>query len=147
MQIERSSLVAKADFILTYPNRIDEYLALKQLAITDKYISFVYENFRFQAQPSHNFQKINNRWEKRTLYDIIDLLGEKREQLNVLMTQKIRALKDKTINCSNSDFLKQVENCFVLTEQGIDFCFESSESNSQLVIVSFTWAELKPFLK
>ena len=147
MQIERSSLVAKADFILTYPNRIDEYLTLKQLAITDKSISFVYENFRFQAQPSHNFQKINNRWEKRTLYDIIDLLGEKREQLNGLMTQKIRALKDKTINCSNSDFLKQVENCFVLTEQGIDFCFESSESNSQLVIVSFTWDELRPFLK
>ena len=147
MQIERSPFVAKADFIKTYSKEINTYLYLEQLVITDKFISFAYQDFGFRLKNSHNFQKINNRWEKRTLYDIIDLLGEKREQLNGLMAQKIRALKDKTINCSNSDFLKQVENCFVLTEQGIDFCFESSESNSQLVIVSFTWAELKPFLK
>jgi hypothetical protein len=144
MKIERSSLVAKASFILTYPDTDYNNLTLKKLAVTDKYISVIYENFRFQAEPSHNFQKINNRWEKKTLYDIIDLRGEKREQLNSLMTQKIRALKDKTINCSNgTDFLKQVENCFVLTEQGIDFCFESSDYNSQLVIVSFPWDELK----
>lgn len=147
MQIERSPFVAKADFIKTYSKEINTYLNIEQLAVTDKFISFAYKGFRFNLEPSHNFQKINNRWEKRTLYDFIDLRDKKREQLNGLMTQKIRALKDVTINCSNSDFLKQVENRFILTEQGIDFCFESAESNSQLVIVSFTWDELKPFLK
>ena len=150
MKIERSPLVAKADFIKTYGRGVNTTdLNLKHLAVTDKYISFVYQGFRFNLLgKSRNFQKINNRWEKRTLYDIIDLRGEKREQLNSLMTQKIRALKDKAINCSNSDFLKQVDNRFVLTEQGIDFCFESADGfGNDLVIVSFTWAELKPFLK
>ncbi|MBL7813543.1 MAG: WG repeat-containing protein [Saprospiraceae bacterium] len=144
MRIERNSLVAKAQFVETYSNASFPYLSLNKLSITDKFISFIYQGFRLEFGQSYNFQKVNNRWEKRTLYDIIDLRGTKQARFNSLMTQKIRAMKDITINCSEgTDFLKQVENRFILTEKGIDFCFESADWSSQLVVVSFTWEELK----
>ena len=57
-------------------------------------------------------------------------------------------LKDAQIDCSNtSAFITTVENRYMLTKEGIDFCFNSTENRGEFVIISFTWAELKPFLK
>jgi hypothetical protein len=79
---------------------------------------------------------------------LLDIQGAKRWQMNDLVTQKVKALRDATIDCSNvSAFITQVENQWMLTKEGVDFCFHSSESYQKFEVISVSWAELKPFLK
>jgi folate-binding Fe-S cluster repair protein YgfZ len=80
--------------------------------------------------------------------DLLQIQGEKRWKFNELLTRKIKALKDEEIDCSNtSAFVAQVENRFMLTKTGVDFCFDSQKQGRQFAIISLTWAELEGFLK
>ena len=98
---------------------------------------------------AYNFKRKGGRWEELKFNDLLNLQGEKYLLFNDFLTRKIKALKDVSIDCSNSStFLKQVENRLMMTEKGIDFCFDSTNGlGSGLVIVSFTWDELKSYLK
>jgi hypothetical protein len=97
----------------------------------------------------YNFYRQNNRWEELKINDLLQIQGEKRWQMNDLITQKIKNLKDQQIDCSNAAaFISTAETRWLLTKDGIDFCFDSTVSSSgNFVIISFTWAELQPFLK
>jgi WG containing repeat len=95
-----------------------------------------------------NFHYKNNRWNEVTINDVLMIQGEKRWLFNDLLTRKVKALKDEEIDCSNaSAFIAQVENRFMLKKEGIDFCFQSNKNGDDFVVVSFSWAELQPYLK
>jgi hypothetical protein len=123
----------------------------RNIAITNNSIAFTlskYEHSFNEGNHFYNFYRRNNRWEELKINDLLNIQGEKRGQLNEQLIKKIKALKEGEIDCSNtSAFITTVENRFLLTKKGIDFCFDSLNYNSDLVIVSFTWAELAPFLK
>jgi WG containing repeat len=96
----------------------------------------------------YNFYRKNGRWEELNINDLLNIQGDKRWQINDLITKKVKALKDQEIDCSNTAaFITTVENRWMFTKTGIDFCFDSTKSGSGLVVIAFTWAELTPFLK
>jgi hypothetical protein len=96
----------------------------------------------------YNFYRRNNRWEDIQINELLQIQGEKRWEMNDLITKKVKALKNQQIDCSNaSAFITTVENRWMLTKEGIDFCFDSSDGGREFVIISFTWTELAPFLK
>ena len=127
-------------------------LELKQYWITDNILSFGWGRYHQQIVDFYNFKKENGRWVEKKITDILDLSSNNRLIINGLMVQKIRLLKDKFIDCSDTaSFLTQLENQFLLTETGIDFSFvlylPEGFPNYELVSLSFTWGELTPFLK
>jgi hypothetical protein len=96
----------------------------------------------------HNFYRKNNRWEDLNINDLLQIQGEKRWLINDLITRKVKALKDVEIDCSDAAaFITKAENQWMLTSEGVDFCFENQKDSRELVVVSLTWAELSPFLK
>jgi hypothetical protein len=113
---------------------------------SDKTLSFALNKYGYgYYTPSfYNFYYKNNRWNELTINDLLSIEGEKQVQLNDLLIQKVKALKDVEIDCSNTaNFVGQVKNQFMLTKEGINFHFNQNDK----AIVSFTWAELQPFLK
>ncbi|MBL7816773.1 MAG: WG repeat-containing protein [Saprospiraceae bacterium] len=149
MKIERTYLNADASFVHYLGSEQTENLyILKRISIFDKHISFAVIT-NYLGTDFINFKLENGRWTEKNLYQILDLQADKRWALNDLLTQKIRALKDKTIDCSNSSaFITQVEKRFNLTENGIDFCFEQENAyDGSFVVISLTWAELAPFVR
>jgi WG containing repeat len=100
------------------------------------------------ARIFHNFYRRNNHWDAIEINELLDIKGEKRQRINALISQKIGLLKNVEIDCSDaSNFIGQVEKHFLLTKEGIDFCFFSQKNDTKLVAISFTWGELSPFLK
>jgi hypothetical protein len=96
----------------------------------------------------YSFYRRNNRWEDLQINDLLNIQGEKRWLMNDLITKKVKALKDQQIDCSNaSAFITTVENRFMLTKEGVNFYFNSTSGGETFVVISFTWAELSPFLK
>jgi hypothetical protein len=109
-----------------------------------------WENLRSYSNQTvfYNFYRTNNRWAELKVNDLLNIQGDNRWKMNDLITKKVKALKDKQIDCSNAEaFIKTVEDRWQLTREGINFCFESSDESYKFVVVSFTWAELSPFLK
>jgi hypothetical protein len=148
LQIPRNYSSVDGNFVQYDRKATYQFLQLKRLAITDKTIAFTWTDSDGTDTKYFNFKKQNDRWTEKNLYDILDLQGEKRWALNDLLNKKIKALKDVSIDCSNSGaFIKQAEEAFLLTEKGIDFCFVSDDYENNLVVIPFDWAELKPFLK
>jgi WG containing repeat len=127
----------------------NEFNTLTRVSIGDSTIAFGWVTLSADNFVTHNFKRRNGRWEELKINDLLNIRGEKYLLFNDYLTRKIKALKDASIDCSNSNsFLKQVENRFMLTDKGIDFCFESTDGlGGGLVVVSFTWDELKAYLK
>ena len=123
----------------------------KLITVADSTIAFVLIQEQYSSDRDfrfYNFYRRNNRWEELKINDLLQIQGEKRWLMNDLITKKVKALKDQQIDCSNaSAFITTVENRFMLTKDGIDFCFDSTENSREFVVISFTWAELSPFLK
>jgi hypothetical protein len=144
----------QSDFMLSSNS---QKLILKQVQVTDKTIAFVLGRNPFEVSMEqygsalhlfHNYYFKNNCWNDLQINDLLQIQGEKRWQFNELLTRKIKAMKDEEIDCSNaSAFITQVENRFMLTKDGVDFCFDSKKDSGGFAIVSFTWAELEGFLK
>jgi hypothetical protein len=124
---------------------------IQRISVADSTIGFVFRDNNYDEgnhQFFYNFYRRNARWEELKINDLLNIQGEKRGLFNEFLSQKIKALKDVSIDCSNSSsFISQVENRFLLTQKGVDFCFESAESENDFVIVSFSWNDLKPYLK
>ena len=138
--ITRASSQITASFF-SKDTRISRSSTIAFVLIQEQYSSD--RDFRF-----YNFYRRNNRWEELKINDLLQIQGEKRWLMNDLITKKVKALKDQQIDCSNaSAFITTVENRFMLTKDGIDFCFDSTENSREFVVISFTWAELSPFLK
>ena len=118
---------------------------------SEKSVSFILGKFAEYYQDNYlfsNFYRKDNRWNELKINDLLFLQGEKRGQFNDFLIQKVRALQDADIDCSNTlAFVSTVENRFLLTNDGVDFHFSSHKDHRDFVIVSFTWAELQPFLK
>jgi hypothetical protein len=94
----------------------------------------------------NNYQLENNIWKNKPLSDILVLNEPNRAAVNQLLMNKIGALKNQAIDCSNpAAYLKTVENCFHLLPEGLNFFFK--DRYTQKVPILLTWAELKPFLK
>jgi hypothetical protein len=157
VSIARISSRASAEF-LSYDSDNDGEIEYKhkKVIVEDKTISFILEKEgrRYNNAPIfYNFYQRNNRWEELEINDLLQIQGEKRWQMNDLITKKVKALKDQQIDCSNVEaFIKTVENRWMLTKSGIDFCFDSTGDNGvfdggNFVVVSLTWSELAPFLK
>ncbi len=127
------------------------YTQPRRIKVADSTMAFVLKHYHASYSgylKFYNFYRKNNRWEELNINDLLQVQGEKRWLLNDLMTKKIKALKDQEIDCSNaSAFITTVENRFMLTKTGVDFCFDSTKGGRDFVVVSFTWAELTPFLK
>jgi hypothetical protein len=141
-----------SDVFFSFQNYPKDYQNTpKRICVTARTIAFVMSSpsSYYQLNSSfYNFYRRNNRWEELKINDLLQIQGDKRWQINDLISQKVKALKDKEIDCSNTAaFITKVENRFMLTEKGIDFCFNSTDYNGGFVIVSFTWEELSPFLK
>jgi hypothetical protein len=127
-----------------------------RLIATEKTVAFTLSKKRSYGSERfafYNFYKKNNLWQELKINDLLSIRGEKHAQLNGLLIQKIKALHDAEIDCRDTSiFLETVENRFLLTKDGLDFHFDSQKSDrysddTKFVIVSFTWAELQPFLK
>ena len=113
---------------------------------SEKTFSFALSKYGYRAySPTFfNFYYKNNRWNELIFNDVLSIEGEKRGQLNDLLIQKVKALKDTEIDCSNTaNFVGQVKEQFMLTKEGINFHFNSNNK----AVVAFMWAELQPFLK
>jgi hypothetical protein len=125
----------------------------ERIVASEKTVSFVLSNrngvyYGASRYGFHNFYKKDNRWNELTINDLLFVQGEKRVLLNDLLIQKVRALKGVDIDCSNTaGFIDAVENRFILTPEGVDFNFWVEKGRDTFVPVSFTWAELQPFLK
>jgi hypothetical protein len=121
------------------------------LSVNDKTLSFILTMPNHDDRTEfyfHNFHRSKDRWEALKINDLLIIQGEKRGQFNDLITKKVKALENAQIDCSNtSAFVTTVENRFLLTKEGIDFHFDYTGGMEQLVKISFTWAELTPFLK
>ncbi len=154
VKIQRADIKRNAEFVrFKYNGNSDEYLSPKRVVVSDTTIAFALtesKEYSFEGKYKarfYNFYRFNNRWEELQINDLLKIQGDKRWEMNDLITKKVKALKDEQIDCSNaSAFITTVENRWMLTKEGIDFCFEST-GGSGLVIISFTWAELAPFLK
>jgi hypothetical protein len=150
--IPRVPIKSNAAFFSNYSrDNKTSFITPIRVALGDSTVSFVLLKRTYDynnINTFHNFYRFNNRWEELQINDLLQIQGEKRWQINDLITKKVKALKDQQIDCSNaSAFITTVENRWMLTKDGIDFCFDSSDNGREFVIISFTWAELAPFLK
>jgi hypothetical protein len=118
---------------------------------TDSICSFIsnIHGYTFKRERSfYNYYLNYGTWKALILNDLLNIQGDKRIQINNLLIQKIKLLKDAQIDCSNpSAFINQVENKWQGTREGINLYFDASNTINTEVIISFTWAELSPFLK
>jgi hypothetical protein len=150
LSIERGEKV-NAEFVRITENTARWVYEIQKISVADSTIGFVFRDNNYddgEHQFFYNFYRRNARWEELKINDLLTIQGEKRWQFNEFLTQKIKALKDVSIDCSNaSAFISQVENRFLLTQNGLDFCFQAKDSESEFVVVSFSWNELKPYLK
>jgi hypothetical protein len=155
--IERVESRASAPF-LSFDAHYNDNIKYRhgKIIVEDNTVCYILEDEESRKNDDyifHNYYRRNNRWEYLPINDLLQIQGEKRWQMNDLITKKVKALKDEQINCSNaSAFITTVENRWMLTKTGIDFCFESTNkgfvfTKGDYVSVSFTWAELAPFLK
>jgi WG containing repeat len=152
VDIPRVSMKETAYFFSFYSLDYDiERKMPTRIAVGDSTMSFILtkQPYNYENRPAfHNFYRQKGRWEDLKINDLLTIQGEKRSLMNDLLTKKIKQLKDAQIDCSNpAAFVATAENRWLLTQTGIDFCFESSDNSSELVIVALTWAELTPFLK
>ncbi len=144
LNIPRISIKETAQF-LEYERNYNPSIEPLRVSITDSLIGFA---LRYRNTNFYNFHLHNNIWTEIKPNTLLNLVGEKRQQMNDLLIKKVKALKDVKIDCTNiSEFVTQVENCFIVTKDGLDFCFHEQDRKETLVPVSFTWAELQPFLK
>jgi antitoxin component YwqK of YwqJK toxin-antitoxin module len=130
----------------------DLQVSPQRIVMSEKTTAFCFrshEDYSDEKSIFYNFYRRDNRWEELKINDLLQIQGEKRWLMNDFITKKVKALKDQQIDCSNAEaFIGQVENRFMLTREGIDFCFKSTgNSIGTFVIIPFTWAELTPFLK
>ena len=122
-----------------------------RIVVSNKTTAFAWIKEGYLGEPSllfYNFYRKNDRWEDLDINDLLHIQGEKRWLINEVITRKVKALKDVEIDCSNAAvFITKAENQWMLTNEGIDFCFENQDGGAEFAIVSLTWAELSPFLK
>jgi antitoxin component YwqK of YwqJK toxin-antitoxin module len=150
-RIPRAKLKIKSDLFYEVSPESAESLTPEISHLGDKTISVVWKLSAGTTQRDSrfsNFYKPNDRWEDLLLNNLLDIQGEKRWLMNDLLTKKIKALTDGEIDCNNpSAFIKQAENQWQITKSGLLFCFQDSHDHASFVYITFTWAELKPFLK
>jgi hypothetical protein len=133
---------------ISYSN-LEDYnkTKIQRITTSDKTLAFAFST-DYRGDYFYNFYQRNNRWNDLTINDLLNIQGDKRWQFNDLLMRKVKAMKDEEIDCSNTSALvTQVENRFMLTREGVDFCFVSLKNSSNFAIVSFSWVELEPFLK
>jgi hypothetical protein len=157
MDMSRATIKRTAFSISELSNKGDEHpFYLLLTSVTNKTMAFAWQRRgteRHRERDSegiefYNFYYRNGRWMELESQDLLNLNGNKRSQFNTVLMRKIKALKDENIDCSDpSSFVEQVENRFILTDKGIDFCFDEQGKHGDLVVVSLTWAELSGFLK
>jgi WG containing repeat len=154
--ILRASIFAPYDYFydtngaLKTPN----ILEVAHVNVFDSIISFAKGHIWSESKPisidkSFNYHYQNGRWQDIKLKDLLFLQSEKRQKLNNIVAQKIKNLQDAFIDCSDpSNFLKQVEDKWLVNKEGVSFYFDSrKDSFTRSKIVLLTWEELSPFLK
>jgi hypothetical protein len=152
LQIERAKIRRGEDFISNYyASESVNYGKAERVVVADKTMAFVLVEDRSKHQERtifYNFYSKNNRWNELQINDLLNIQGEKRWLMNDFITKKVKAMKDQQIDCSNaSAFITTVENRWQLTKDGVDFCFDATGYRHDFAVISFTWAELSPFLK
>jgi hypothetical protein len=132
-------------------SRAQESLVPSISHVSEKTVAIIWEMDWVATQHKPRFSNFHNRnghWEALKLTDLLDIQGEKRWAMNDLIREKIKALTQGEIDCSNpSSFIQTVENQWQLTKTGVNFYFEESHNKEALVKISFTWAEVSAFLK
>jgi WG containing repeat len=145
-----ASILFTKDYFDKSPYQNTAHVKIEDIALTDSFMSYRY-NHILDGRDYYGFSNYylhNGSWEDLEIHDLFNFSSPKRQAFNLLLTQKIKALKDAFINCSDpSNFLGQVENSFMTTKNGIDFYFNSTKSSKYYEIVSLSWVELSPFLK
>jgi hypothetical protein len=131
---------------------------IEAVEMTPKYINFsMYENdfsshgYLQQAkiQKSLNFKRVNDHWEK-VRFDNLLIINDKNNALFLkLFALKLSALKNTNLDCSDpSKYIEMIKENFYILEEGIQFRLVSRNDfyEQTPVVISFSWAELKPFL-
>jgi hypothetical protein len=136
-----------------YENRLE----IIKLKADEKFIAFVSNGGTadyFSKIPTvfYNFYRKNNRWERVNPLNFFKYDTKSQAGFYETIVQKIRALKDADIDCTNaSTLIEQARNQFVLTGEGITIYFQPSEKRFGTTLLNkdtihFTWAEILPFL-
>jgi WG containing repeat len=103
----------------------------------------------------YNIVKGENGWENIESEDILNINADNSLKLNELLIQKIKALKNEEIDCSNPlRYFEETKNLVYLKDEGLVFyLFRNIQEDSHFkdrsnyVPLLLTWEELKPFLK
>ncbi len=99
---------------------------------------------------SLNFKWDGKLWQRIGLKDFLDLKPSNMGYFTQLFTQKLSALRNVEIDCSNpSTYFEMVEKAFWITETGLELnLIEQQMPEVPIAIpLKFSWAELKPILK
>jgi hypothetical protein len=98
---------------------------------------------------SLNFKQVNDYWTKITLDNLLNINDQNNALFLKLFTQKLSALKDTYWDCSNPlKYIELIKENFYVLEEGIQFRLFSQPyyHEEPPILISFSWAELKPFL-
>ena len=135
---------------------------LYDLFVDNQYIAFsVLKDTAGFTTVYHNFKKKDNAWYPLSTNDLFNLNSDNAFKINDLLTQKIKQLTDKDIDCGTSDsFWQRAQNQYLVRHEGVVFYFTTKQKagvstlnfnsfnfEKTFVPILLTWAELKPFLK
>ena len=126
--------------------------ALRHVFADSLHISFALLSDSAAKSNFTNYWKTKSGWERQQLSDILILNRDNILKINALMTEKLRQLADKSIDCGEStSFIERTRNTFLTTPTGLNFYFTSNERDVQAwnltnyIPIHLTWSELKPF--
>ena len=125
---------------------------LRYVFVDSLHISFALLSDSAAKSNFTNYWKTKRGWERQELSNILILNQDNILKINALMTEKLRQLADKSIDCGEStSFIERTRNTFLTTPTGLNFYFTSNDKDPEAwnltnyIPIHLSWAELKPF--
>ena len=151
-RIYRAEAFKTYDVYIDYCPTINPTNTLRYVFVDSLHISFALLSDSAAKSNFTNYWKTKTGWKRQQLSDILILNRDNILKINALMTEKLRQLADKSIDCGeSSSFIERTQNTFLTTPNGLNFYFTSNEKDpdawslTNYVPILLTWAELKPF--
>jgi WG containing repeat len=130
---------------------VDPMVHVDAVAVTQKYINFSLNEsnlapFKVSEPKSLHFKRANGYWEKIKFDNLLNINDKNKALFLKLFAQKLSALKNANLDCSDpSKYIAIIKENFYVLDEGMQFqIFTPTEATP--ISISFSWAELKPFL-
>ena len=150
--IERREAFKTYQVYETYCPNPQETNTLRYVFVDSLHISFALLSDSAAKSNFSNYWQTKAGWKRQQLSDILILNRDNILKINALITEKLRQLADKSIDCGESTaFVERTQNTFLTTPTGLNFYFTSNGrdpeawSLTNYVPIHLTWAELKAF--